>query len=132
METLDKQVRQARRALQSLGRALGERPTDIVRDSTIKRFEYSFDIIWKTLKRHLFTSEGLAAASPKSVFREALRVGLLSEREAEHAIRMTDDRNKTAHTYDAGDAQEVYRHIRKYYPLLTDLLGRITAKQKAK
>lgn len=38
------------KALASLKQALAERENDIIRDSVIKRFEYTFELCWKNAK----------------------------------------------------------------------------------
>ncbi len=90
----------------------------IVRDATIQRFEYSFEIFWKFLKEHLRVKEGIICNSPKSCFREAFNVKLLTEDETVTALEMTDDRNLTAHTYHEEVAEEIYRKIKNYYELM--------------
>ena len=92
--------------------------TVIVRDATIQRFEYSFEIFWKFLKEYLRVKEGIICNSPKSCFREAFNVKLLTEDETVTALEMTDDRNLTAHTYHEEVAEEIYRKIKSYYTLM--------------
>ncbi|MEW5766292.1 MAG: nucleotidyltransferase substrate binding protein [bacterium] len=53
----------------------------IVRDAAIQRFEYTFEAIWKFLKEYLKQEEGIMCNSPKSCFREAFSLGLLTEEE---------------------------------------------------
>lgn len=90
----------------------------IVRDATIQRFEYSFEIFWKFLKEYLRVKEGIICNSPKSCFREAFNVKLFTEEETVTALEMTDDRNLTAHTYHEEVAEEIYRKIKGYYTLM--------------
>jgi hypothetical protein len=42
----------------------------------------------------------------------------LNEQETETAIRMTDDRNLTNHTYDEDLADEIFNKLPEYYALL--------------
>jgi nucleotidyltransferase substrate binding protein (TIGR01987 family) len=51
---------------------------DIHRDGAIRRFEYTFELSWKTLKRKL-TENGLRATSPREVFRLAARENLIED-----------------------------------------------------
>ncbi|MCZ7382403.1 MAG: HI0074 family nucleotidyltransferase substrate-binding subunit [Candidatus Methanoperedens sp.] len=90
----------------------------IIRDAAIQRFEYSFEIFWKFLKEYLRVKEGIICNSPKSCFREAFNVKLLTEQETVTALEMTDDRNLTAHTYHEEVAEEIYRKIKNYYKLM--------------
>jgi predicted transcriptional regulator len=59
---LDRLSTDLRAALERLGEALHEPKTDIVRDAAIQRFEFSFELFWKTLKVRA-DSEGLRVFS---------------------------------------------------------------------
>ena len=45
-------------------------------------------------------------------------VGIFSDEETEQALKMVDDRNLTAHTYDEDMAKELVEHIYVYESLL--------------
>lgn len=98
-----------RRALESLEVALRESKTEIVRDATIQRFEYTYELAWKMIKRHLEWSGESEADSltRKELFREAARIGLIAD--AEKWFEYHEARNKTSHTYDQEIADEVYQ-----------------------
>lgn len=90
----------------------------IVRDASIQRFEYTFEACWKSLKEYLKVREGVLCASPKSCFREAFQLGLLSEADAEETLKMVDDRNLTAHTYIEAIAQSIYEKLPGYLRIM--------------
>ena len=71
----------------------------IVRDSVIKRFEYTYESAWKTAKVFLNERFGKDVFSPKECFREMRRQGLLTDEETELSLTMCDDRNDIIHTY---------------------------------
>jgi nucleotidyltransferase substrate binding protein (TIGR01987 family) len=79
MEKLARRIKEAENALDTLREVLREPYSVIVRDATIQRFEYTFEIFWKLMKEYLYAHEGIECNSPKSCFREALSVGILSE-----------------------------------------------------
>jgi len=58
-------------ALKTLDMVLKEHENDIVRDATIKRFEYCYELTWKTLRRFLLL-RGVECNSPKQTFKSAL------------------------------------------------------------
>lgn len=66
-----------RSALESLRRAvarsLAEPADDEVRDSVIHRFEYTYELAWKTLRRYLHQEgvEEIATFSKKDIYRES-------------------------------------------------------------
>jgi nucleotidyltransferase substrate binding protein (TIGR01987 family) len=125
MEKLKLRSETAIKALKTLEEIVDEPYSTIVRDASIKRFEYSFDIFWKVIKDHLRVKEGIECASPKSCFREAFKVGILSEEETVKILEMTDDRNLSTHTYNEEAIEEIYQKIRDYWKLMDDICERI-------
>jgi nucleotidyltransferase substrate binding protein (TIGR01987 family) len=117
------------KALKTLKEIIQTLYSIIVRDSTIQRFEYCFEISWKFLKEYLRIHEGIICNSPKSCFREAFKVNLLTEEETIKALEMTDDRNLTSHTYHEELADEIYRKIPEYYALMEKVYSRIKTNQ---
>lgn len=88
------------------------------RDSLIKRFELAFDTTWKYGKVYLEVKTGLVQNSPKSVFRECLRINLVSETDTIQALEMVDVRNQTAHTYQDVLAEEISDSIPEFCSLM--------------
>ena len=111
-------------AVDRLGEALAAPENDLNRDAAIQRFEFSFELSWKAVQKAL-RGEGLDAASPKSCFREAFRLGWI--REEEPWLAMLEDRNLTSHTYDAKLAESVYRRLPAHLVALRDLAARLGA-----
>ena len=81
---------------------------DLFIDATIQRFEFSYEMAWKTLK-DVLALEGIQIASPKEAFRQAFVLGWISD-ESEW-LNIIDDRNMTTHTYDEPLAREIYQRI---------------------
>ena len=98
MTRLNDRLASCQRAVSTVEEALQIQYTIIVRDAAIQRFEYTFESLWKLLKAYLDVREGIVCNSPKQCSREALKAGLLSVKEAETSLVMTDDRNLTSHT----------------------------------
>lgn len=94
----------------------------ILRDSTIQRFEYSVDTLWKYLKEYLLQIKGITQNSPKPVFRSCLQANLVSAQETEKLMEMVDDRNLTTHTYKEDLANTISEHIPTYLNLMEKLL----------
>ena len=94
------------------------------RDSAIQRFEFSFELAWKTLKSFL-ASEGLVVKTPKDALREAYQLGWICDEAM--WLAMLDDRNLTSHTYDKILAQEIYDRLPRYLPLLENLATELKA-----
>ena len=97
---------------------------DLLRDGVIQRFEFTFELAWKTLKA-VFEDEGLIGLnSPKTVLREAFAAELIKEDEL--WLAMLNDRNSTAHIYNEQLAIEICHNIQEKYVLaLAKLLENI-------
>lgn len=100
---------QFQKALQRLEDVLRQEKNEYIRDSAIKRFEFTFDLSWKFLKEFLEKDRGVICASPKGCFREAYRQGLLEY--DDFWIEMTDMRNQTVHTYREETAEEIFNKL---------------------
>lgn len=128
METLNFRIKTTQKALLTLKVITEEPYSIIVRDAAIQRFEYTFETFWKVVKGYLDVQEGIICNSPKSCFKEAFKVGLLSEEEAVEILEMVDDRNLTAHTYQEEVAEEIYHRIKDYWELMDEVCKLIVKK----
>lgn len=99
---------------------------DLAIDASIQRFEFTYELCWKTMKRYL-ALEGFVLNSPKDVFKEAFRLGWLTEGDALWS-QLLKDRNLTVHTYDEKIALEVYQRIQKYDKVFGRLIGLLRGK----
>lgn len=86
---------------------------DLSRDGLIQRFEFTFELAWKTLKA-LFEAEGLMGLnSPKSVLKEAFTADLINDEDV--WLKMLYDRNTTVHIYSEKLAKEICQNIKEKY-----------------
>ncbi|MEO7297464.1 MAG: nucleotidyltransferase substrate binding protein [Verrucomicrobiota bacterium] len=115
-----------RQAVARLLEAIAQTETDLVRDGTIQRFEFSFELVWKTLKLFL-ERQGHEFGGPRSTLKKAFAEGLISTtEEADIWLQMLEDRNLTSHTYNQALAEKIYRNIvRDYAPLLEKISEKI-------
>ena len=106
------------------GVAKYDEANDLLRDGVIQRFEFTFELAWKTLKA-VFEDEGLTGLnSPKTVLREAFAAELIKDDEL--WLSMLSDRNSTAHIYSEQLAIEICKNIQEKYVIeLVDLLEKI-------
>jgi len=119
MERLLERLATAKRALETLEELMFlTNPSQIEKDASLQRFEYTFEAVWKTAKLFLFEIEGLDEGSPKSVIRACHRIGILSKEETIRALQMADDRNLTVHTYNEPLSLAIYERIKGHAPLL--------------
>ena len=119
MDSLTRRLAKAGVALSRLHEGVSrERLNDMERDGLIQRFEFCFEIMWKCGKDYLREHEGLDMASPKKVIRAFREIGLFGDGETELALKMVDDRNLTAHTYDEQFVIALAERIRDYEKFL--------------
>ncbi len=110
------------RALATLEEALAEPLTALVRDASIQRFEYTFELAWK-LFRKVAKIEGLEAGSPRQAIRAAYSLGIVGDPDL--WFELLHDRNRTAHTYSSRTAEQVYESATRLPPRLREAMGRI-------
>jgi len=116
-ERLELSAEKLARALDRLDEVLalpGEGP---MIDATIQRFEFSFELFWKTLKRGLEEAGRSVSATPTDVLSAAWQADWLDEDE-DTWIGMLKDRNRTSHIYDEAGALEIYTRVPSYAPLM--------------
>jgi nucleotidyltransferase substrate binding protein (TIGR01987 family) len=114
-------------AARRLQEAVGQPETDLVRDAVIQRFEFTFELAWKSLKIYL-ERQGLDCGGPRSTLKKAFAESLIdSQEEADVWLQMLEDRNLTSHAYDQALASRIYRHIVRDY---ARLLGEMSAKME--
>lgn len=84
---------------------------DILIEIVTKRFEYTFESMWKCLKEILL-KEGIEALSPLSCFQEAFHAGLIPKKHEAVFPTMVKKRNEIVHIYSDEDAEEVFLLIK--------------------
>ncbi len=98
------------KALQRLREALLVDETDIVRDALIQRFEFTFELAWKSM----YDALRLHGENPPKMVRPVLQAALTARliADAQAWERIKDYRDETSHTYDATKAVQVAAFIR--------------------
>ena len=88
---------------------------EAVDESVIQRFEVCYDVLWKSLRRHLIESEGLpdVPASPRSVFRVAGETSALTT-PVERWMDYVNLRIGTAHDYSNEKASAALERIEDF------------------
>ena len=90
------------------------------REGVIQRFEYTYELSWKTLQDYLRFKGYTDIAGPNPVLMQALQDGYISD--AEGWKQMKKARELSSHTYDSNTAQEIVEAILTVYFNLLDLL----------
>jgi nucleotidyltransferase substrate binding protein (TIGR01987 family) len=105
------------RALERLSSVLSEpdHASEYIIDATIQRFEFSYELFWKTLKRLLAFEEISDASTPREAKKAAFQQGWLEDEAV--WLQMRDDRNATSHLYSEEMAKQIYERIKfQHYP----------------
>lgn len=103
------------KSLAALQAALAAGYTEHTRDSAIKRFELTYELAWKTLRRFLAEFGGVeTGATVRDIYRAAGEAGLLQNGGVERWFAHHDNRNRTVHVYDEGEAERVYARLDEF------------------
>jgi nucleotidyltransferase substrate binding protein (TIGR01987 family) len=107
------------KALSRLAIGIKKAKDQLDNDGVIQRFEFTFELLWKTLRLFLL-NEGIITKSPKEALKESFRFGLIKDEEI--FLDMLDDRNQTSHIYSEDVSKEIVKRIKIFYLLkLTEL-----------
>ena len=109
-ERFEDQREQFERALQRLREVLVENETDIVRDALIQRFEFTFEMAWRSPHRFLAAKGVSVAQQPWAVLPVAFQSQLIDDAQVWDKLR--ECRNLTSHTYQEALAIEVAAFVR--------------------
>ena len=123
MKKLDAQIKQLHQAVTRLDEALAQKPNPFIRDSAIQRFEFCFDLTWKTIKTYLDEKKGVVCTSPKDCFRSAFQQGLIGNEPV--WLEMTDARNLTVHTYNEDLAETIFKKLPAYLQHFEEIQGKM-------
>ena len=109
--------------LLQLGDALEESESPIVRDACLQRFEFCYELLWKTLKVFLEDIHGVRAVSPRQVFKEAFALSIIDEEVT--FVEMIESRNTLAHTYNEEQAMKIYVKCADYLKAMNSILAQL-------
>lgn len=124
------------KALAALDRALiratAEPNDEELRDASIQRFEFTFELAWKSLKRRLEidlpNAQEVDAMSYRTLIRVGAEQGLIAADAVPAWFVYRDKRNLTSHTYDEAKAVEVAAAVPAFAAHARALLARLQEK----
>lgn len=103
-------------ATNRLKEALNEEENEIMIDAVLHRYEFTFELTWKTLKDYLeYLGITVNTGSPREVIKESFAHELISD--GEIWIKMMLARNSLSHlyVYDEETSRQVYNEIKNEY-----------------
>lgn len=112
-------------ALRRFSDVLLQPENEFIRDAAIQRFEFCFELAWKTIQA-LARLEGQDCPTPRMAISLAWRNKWISAEES--FLDMLEERNRTSHTYRESTAKEVFKNLPGYLPALVQLHGFLAAR----
>ena len=91
------------------------------KEGMVQRFEYTFELAWKTVKDFL-EAKNVDARYPREVIKKAFEYGIIEN--GETWLEMLEQRNLMAHTYSEEIfAKAVQLICKKYYQAIAQVYG---------
>lgn len=128
MKRFEERKQDLAKATERLKEALNEEETEIAIDGTLHRFEFTFELAWKTMK-DLMEYNGIieSTGSPREVLKNAFQNGIIED--GETWINMMLARNSLSHLYDEEASRKIYKDIKEKYIALIEKLNEVLEKQ---
>jgi nucleotidyltransferase substrate binding protein (TIGR01987 family) len=103
--------------------------SDLEKEGVVQRFEYTFELAWKTLKDYLvYSGVVFDQITPRSVIKQAFAAKIIKD--GQTWIDMLEQRNLMSHTYDKETFDAAIRNIsQRYFVVLEQVFTWL--KQKA-
>ena len=100
---------------------------EIIRDSLIQRFEFTYELTHKTLREVMkYLGVTMENSFPRSIYKKAFVNGLISDDKV--WIALLEDRNSTSHIYNEELAQEVaHRIVDRYVDAIGELVNNVNS-----
>jgi nucleotidyltransferase substrate binding protein (TIGR01987 family) len=108
-ENYEKALRLLREALADV-----ESLSELEKEGTVQRFEFTVELAWKTLKDYLeFSGVVLDQNTPKSIIKQAFAAKIISD--GQLWIDILDCRNRMSHTYDEAAFDQAVREMARRF-----------------
>ena len=104
---------------------------DLERDGLVQRFEFTFELAWKSLKEYMEQQGVSDLRFPKQVLKEAYGAGIIDHDEI--WIAMLYERNQSSHIFDEEVANQIAGQIcRDFLPQLRALAEYYRSQENAR
>ena len=114
MSRFDERKKDYKNALERLKEALKEEPSEIVIDGILHRFEFTFELAWKTIKDYLeYMGIVNRVGSPRENIQLAYKQGIIDDGELWIEIMLS--RNPFSHLYNEEESRKIYNNIKDKY-----------------
>lgn len=106
-------------ALARLRDALAQPKTEWTRDAAIQRFEFTFELAWKSVAAAALV-QGIEVASPRRAWQAAFQLGWIDDDRL--WLDMLEDRNRASHSYREATAEKIHGRLAAYAAAIAALL----------
>lgn len=114
MSRFDERKEDYKNALARLKEALEEEPSEIVIDGILHRFEFTFELAWKTIKDYMeYMGIVNKIGSPRENIQLAYKQGIIEDGEIWIDIMLS--RNVLSHLYNEKESRKIYNEIKEKY-----------------
>ena len=116
MNRFNERLQDYKRALIKLDEALQEKENEVIIDGVLHRFEFTFELAWKTMKDVLeYLGITTKLGSLREIIQIAFKQGLIEDGEIWIEIMLA--RNTLSHIYDEESSRKIYKAIKEKYIL---------------
>lgn len=112
------------KAYESFKKGLKEVSSELERDGAIQRFEFTYELTWKILKK-ILSFKGIDANSPRDVFREAAKQKLIDDPLV--WFEFLKKRNLILYAYNQNYLQDIFKSLPDFKKEIAKLISQITA-----
>lgn len=95
----------------ALNRSLAQPENEFMRNSSIKCFEFTLELVWKTLKRVL-EIYGETVSNARDTFRAAVKIKAIEKPEI--WFEYLELRNRSSHIYSETVSKEIYQKLPEF------------------
>lgn len=96
---------------------------DNIKSGQIQKFEFTVELLWKTIQVFLYEIDGIDVATPKSVAKEFVEAGYCDYDTYELFIRGINDRNQLSHVYRQEMAETIRMRLPEYVMMAERIVG---------
>lgn len=100
---------------------------DLAQNGQIQKFEFTVEILWKTIKEFLNRIHGFDLASPKLVIKKHFELGYINTEELELLLQALDIRNSLSHIYNKALFMQSYDRVVSYRGFFSPILQRLAS-----
>lgn len=94
---------------------------DNIKSGQIQKFEFTVELLWKTVQAFLFEFDGVDATTPKSVAKSFVEAGHCDYQTYELFIQAINDRNQLSHIYRQEIADQIWERLHEYAHIMQNI-----------